>query len=657
MTNPLAPIQERQIPKARRVRKKQLLFTPKNDQPDQATASIERDWGRLLHRNAADDLRHVTAGHEIPALYYADQPYIVGTADGAWLCVLTTGSGHEGARGQHIISLRSTDRGQHWSTPVCLEPADGPEASWAVPLLLPSGRIVVFYVYNADDLRELPMEPSGVTNRMDSHGYYVFRWSDDHGRTWSKERVTIPVREFAMDRENTTQGKVRLFWNVGRPQISEGSVYLTLHKVGGFGAGWFTRSEGALLRSDDLLQLDDPAKASWRTLPDGEIGLRTPPGGGPIAEEQSLISLSDGSLFVVYRSIDGHPVGCYSRDKGQTWDQPRYLEYANGKRVKHSRAACFAWKLHQGSYVLWFHNHGGKVLGSHPMRHDRAYEDRNPVWMARGQEIQSPRGLELAWGNPEVILYDDDPLIRMSYPDLREEGETIYVTETQKAIARVHQLDARLTRALRLGFEGFSAPSLRREAVLDWSPEIACPLLPGLPPFLTRSLECPYGAADQRAGFSLELEIEGDLSSQTSALFEAWHPTYGGLRLEELATGALRLIVSDGRSEFSWHCDPGVLKGARHHIVIVIDGGSKIISFIVDGVFCDGGDYRQFGWGRFSPHFRGLPAGLPLAMTPVGLKKMKSLRLYPRAFLAAEAEALFLAGKDKEGASLGSEYI
>ena len=29
-----------------------------------------------------------------------------------------------------------------------------------------------------------------------------------------------------------------------------------------------------------------------------------------------------------------------------------------------------------------------------------------------------------------------------------------------------------------------------------------------------------------------------------------------------------------------------------------------MISFVVDGRLCDGGDFRQFGWGRFSPHLR-----------------------------------------------------
>ena len=44
--------------------------------------------------------------------------------------------------------------------------------------------------------------------------------------------------------------------------------------------------------------------------------------------------------------------------------------------------------------------------------------------------------------------------------------------------------------------------------------------------------------------------------------------------------------------------------GKLQHLVVVVDGGPKIISFFVDGVLCDGGDFRQFGWGRFSPGLR-----------------------------------------------------
>ena len=38
------------------------------------------------------DPRHLSNGWTIPSSHYADQPYIVRTDDGAWLCVITTRS-------------------------------------------------------------------------------------------------------------------------------------------------------------------------------------------------------------------------------------------------------------------------------------------------------------------------------------------------------------------------------------------------------------------------------------------------------------------------------------------------------------------------------------------------------------------------------------
>ena len=133
----------------------------------------------------AQDPRDIRTGAVLPDQSYCDQPYVVRTGDGAWLCVMTTGSKHEGSNGQHVVSLRSTDHGRTWSKPVALEPADGPVASWGMPLVTSFGRIYVFYSYNGDRV-------SG--RRADMLGWYCFRYSDDHGKSWSKTRHRLPVR-------------------------------------------------------------------------------------------------------------------------------------------------------------------------------------------------------------------------------------------------------------------------------------------------------------------------------------------------------------------------------------------------------------------------------------------------------------------------------
>ncbi len=593
------------------------------------------------------DWRHISNGREIPTEHYSDQPFLTHTDDGAWVCLVTTGPGEEGHGGQHVVSVRSTDQARTWSAPVDVEPSSGPEASYATVLKVPSGRLYAFYNHNTDNVRwvkaDKPEYPDGRCKRVDSLGYYVFKFSDDHGRTWSAERYPIPSRAFEIDRNNADGGKLRYFWNVGRPFIHHGAAFVSLHKVGGFGVGFFTSSEGVLLRSANLATETDPAKITWETLPDGDIGLRTPTGGGPIAEEQSYCVLSDGTFHVVYRSTDGHPVCSYSRDAGRTWDPPRYQTFADGRRMKHPRAANFAWRLNNGRYLYWFHNHGGNW-----------YEDRNPVWLCGGVEVDTPRGREIAWSQPEIFLYDDDTYVRMSYPDLIEDGDEVFITETQKDVARVHPVPCDFLEKL-WSFDP-STPSLSRgapAAVPSGSEPIRASLFleltgpqqlpasvpaPTLPAFTERDwTRADYGQKDLRTGFSLELAFTLESLAAGQMLLDTRTPTGQGLALVTTERGTLELILNDGRTENRWDCDPGLLQAGRHHhVVATVDAGPHVITFVVDGLLNDGGTARQFGWGRFSRDLRDVNGADTLQTNPA----LSLLRIYDRPLLTCEASAL-----------------
>lgn len=541
------------------------------------------------------DPRHLANGWEIPTETYSDQPYVVKTDDGAWLCVLTTGPGVEGQRGQHVVTLRSTDLGRTWSDPVAVEPGDGPEASYAVLLKVPGGRVYCFYNHNTDNVRECladdPPFPGGKCWRVDSLGHFVMKYSDDHGRTWSDRRYDLDVREMDIDRSNPYKGELRYFWNVGKPFIHDGAAYVSLHKVGRLGEGFFVRSEGVLLRSSDLLTERDPQRITWETLPDGDFGLRTPPGGSLVAEEQSYVVLSDGSFCAVYRSVDGHPVESYSRDGGRTWETPQYRAFADGRPMKHPRAANFQWKCSNGKYLYWFHNHGG-----------RDYEDRNPAWLCGGIEADGPTGRVIRWSQPEIVLYDDDTFVRMSYPDLVEEGGRYYLTETQKDIARVHEVDAGLLAGLWAQLEGDS--STPGEALLGELRDGEA--MPSLPVLLARDgSRADHGTRDLRAGLALELGFRLVSLAAERMLLDTRGATGQGLAVYITARGTIAITLNDGRTECAWDCDAELLQvGREHNLVIIVDGGPKLILFVVDGRLCDGGEARQFGWGRYSPHLR-----------------------------------------------------
>lgn len=559
------------------------------------------------------DNRLMDLGVIIPAQFYADQPYLTPTADGGLLCLVTTGTGHEGSRGQHVVSMKSFDGGQTWEDPVPVEDPQAPESSWGIPLTAPGGRIFVFYVHNADDLRELaaddPPYPGGKTQRMDSHGYYVFRWSDDHGKSWSSERGVIPIREFAIDRGNPTGGRIRLFWNVGKAFLHEGSLFLPVHKVGGFGEGWFTSSEGTLVCSDDLLTLENPLEANWETFPEGEIGIRSPEGGGPIAEEHSFTVLDDGSFFTVFRTIDGYPACAYSRDRGRSWEPSQYMCYADGRPIKNPRAANFAWKLPDGGYLYWFHNHGGKRLREHPQRRTHSYTGRNPVWFCRGWEVDGPTGRELRWSEPEIGLYHDDPLIRMSYPDFHAlDDGTFLVTETQKAMARIHRLDDSVKAALSADYKVRARALETLHAISAWDRGSGVDSLPipSLPSFVVRDPLPPYGGRRTREGFSIVVDLFA--SDSIPVLLAGSDEDYSRFQLQWTGERTLRIVLRDGETEVAWESDPVPGDELYVRFVINIDGGSNTICFFRNGKFNDGEDHRDFGWGRISPQFRGLIA-------------------------------------------------
>jgi hypothetical protein len=586
------------------------------------------------------DPRHLSHGREIPTESYSDQPYVVRTDDGAWLCCVTTGSGHEGVQGQHVTTMRSTDQGRTWSEPVPVEPGDPRENSYAVMFKTLAGRIYIFYNHNTDNVREVKChDGKKVFTRVDSLGHFVFKYSDDHGRSWSAERYDIPFRLFRCDRENVYGGKLCFFWNVGKPFALNGSAYVSLHKVGQMGEGFFQQSQGVMLKSDNLMIEANPAKIRWQTLPDGDIGLRTPPGGGPIAEEQSYCVLSDGSIYCAYRSVDGYPVESYSRDGGHTWCEPRYKRFADGRLMKHPRAANFAWRCANGRYLYWFHNHGGPAIrrmwgpsteanGLQREGGATPYDDRNPVWLSAGIEVATPAGREIAWSEPEIVLYDSDPYLRISYPDLVEEGGNYYLTETQKDIARVHEIPAELLEgmwaalAVQLEQRPATAFAENQDKLLLALPEVGNPTpermpLARLPWFRVRDHSVlDFRGQDTGEGVALELEVTLPDLTPGRVLLDNRDAAGRGFCLRTANSGALELALNDGQTENRWTSDPVFTAGRRHHVVVNIDGGPRIISFVVDGRFLDGGDVRQFGWGRFSPHLKHINGAGDLRIAP-----------------------------------------
>jgi hypothetical protein len=569
---------------------------------------------------ARRDPRLLENGHVIQANGYSDQPYVVVTRSGSWLCVVTSSDAHEGDSSQRIVARTSTDRGRTWSAPIDIEPADGPEASWAVPLVTPSGRIYVFYTYNTQNIREVPTD-TGRSPRVDTLGDMVFRYSDDEGRSWSVDRFHVPIRTFDIDRRNPFGGDVQFWWSVGKPEVVGTSVFIAASKVGEFreeSQGFQKTSEGFLLRSDNLLEEQDPTRISWETLPDGDFGLRAPE--GDVAEEHKVVGLRNGDLYCVYRSEKGYVASATSRDGGHTWSTPEWATFSSGRPIKNPRAATFAWSCGDGRHLLWFHNNSNTWFGAY----------RNPAWLSGGIEVDGV----IQWSEPEIAIYADDPQVSMSYPDLVQFDGRFSLTETEKRTARIHDVDDELIQGL------WGAPSrhLEEDIVLDYvhgADEAAFTVTP----FQLRRGN--WRIEDARAGFTLSLAAEVHDLTPGRILLDNRDLTGRGICLEIAHEGRLRFTMSDGRRECSWTSDARTLvAGAETHIAVIVDGGPKIVLFVIDGRLQDGGDARPYGWGRFSDDLRDVNSARPLSVHGLARREVRALRIYDRALRVAEAVEL-----------------
>ena len=168
---------------------------------------------------------------------------------------------------------------------------------------------------------------------------------------------------------------------------------------------------------------------------------------------------------------------------------------------------------------------------------------------------------------------------------------------------------------------------------------------PELPAFIERSGRADHGTEDLRAGFTIDIWLELRTFDPGQVVLDNRTANGKGFALQTTARGTLELVLNDGRTEQRWDTDPGVLqRNRRHHVIAVVDGGPKIISFIVDGKLCDGGDFRQFGWGRYSRDFYDANGGKRLRIAPSAEAEVSGLRIYDRYLRTSEAIGNYRAG-------------
>jgi hypothetical protein len=581
------------------------------------------------------DWRNYHQGLKIPVKQYNDQPYVVITTDGNWLCTMTVTDGKEGDPGQHMVALISEDQGKTWSDFIDIEPAKGDiTSSYGVPLIVPGGRVYVFYTYNGDNV--LNFTPSGERARNDCLGWMVYRYSDDNGRTWS-DRHRLPMRITDADRENhffsprspdQLPREVQLFWGIDKPIIVGDDVFFAFSK-----RGRSYRGEGFVYRSDNILHEKDAEKIRWELLPEGDRGIRKMDG-PDIQDEHNIVALSDGSLYCINRTDAGYPMHSYSRDGGKTWTTPEPATYTPGGHIiRHPRACPMLWKTSNGRFLLWYHNNG------EPFKHDQTEElrqpisNRNLVWLTAGREVDG----HIHWSQPELIIHRPWITGGPSYPDLIEQDGKVFITSGAKTEARVTELDHQVLDLLwrqheinELATKGLIL-SVKADELKEAGQRIPMPTLPDL---------------SKGNGFSFDVWFQLDNLNPGQVLLDSRNAEGAGVMIATGEDNTLVLTLNDGSGSFSWGTDPGLLTASKlHHVVFIVDGGPKMISSVVDGRLCDGGTdaFRPVGYGRFVSKDRekrqlerdlGNTTGGPeLIVSPA----VQSLRFYDRYLFNTEA--------------------
>lgn len=229
---------------------------------------------------------------------FSHAPSVATMPDGRLLCVWFAGP-HEASVHQVILASFSSDQGRTWESAFVLQ--DQPRASDFDPALVVDGdRVWFFYVYgrwNRYPFMQGPVKGEGYVGDgpdvqmsekafIGAESYHLYaRYSDDSGKTWSKQRK---IHESAGCRSNGIK-------------LTSGELLLPAHD---FRNNW---TESYVMKSDDHGK-------TW-----ARAGKIVNPSG---VDEPTIAELKNGDVLIALRTGDSHLWTCRSSDKGETWAEP-----------------------------------------------------------------------------------------------------------------------------------------------------------------------------------------------------------------------------------------------------------------------------------------------------------------------------------------------
>jgi len=194
----------------------------------------------------------------------------------------------------------------------------------------------------------------------------------------------------------------------------------------------------------------------------------------------------------------------------------------------------------------------------------------------------------------------------LSYPDFVEADGKFWVTETDKAVSRIHQIDKTLLEDLfnqrtknTLETNGLA---IDKRNISSAGETISLPILPSL----------KFG------GITLEFSFTISSLLNNQMLFDSRDANGRGIVVKTILNGTITeamsnktysirntigITINDGNNNVTWYADNhSLIATTKTHLAFVIDGAANVLSVLVNGNLCDRsavvGD--DAGWIRFS---------------------------------------------------------
>jgi len=246
-----------------------------------------------------------------------------------------------------------------------------------------------------------------------------------------------------------------------------------------------------------------------------------------------------------------------------------------------------------------------------------------------------------------LITYVEGGIKGCSYPDLIEDDGDCYIFSTQKTEARMMKVDPELLAGLwSQGTLKIVTTNGLAVQLQDCQPANDAGVAPKIDPLCgdLQNAESTNALKYNPGGLTIETAVQFSDLAPGQILVDSRDASGCGYVLKTGEHQNLHFEMSDGIGAACWDSDDGQLKtNTLHDVAVIVDGFPKTIGFVIDGVLCDGGAERPYGYGRFNPNLKDISGGKLRVAGQHG--EMRQLRIYTRALRVSELIANFQALK------------